>query len=35
MLSSREYNDVLGLPEVEAWEQRFDLQSKRLSGDFT
>ena len=24
MLSSREYNDVLGLPDVEAWEQRFD-----------
>ena len=26
MLSSREYNDVLGLPEVQAWEQRFDPQ---------
>jgi hypothetical protein len=21
---SREYTDVLGLPDVEAWEQRFD-----------
>jgi hypothetical protein len=23
MLSRQEYNDCLGLPEVEAWEQRF------------
>jgi len=23
MLSSQEYNDCLGLPEVEAWETRF------------
>jgi hypothetical protein len=23
MLTSQEYNECLGLPEVEAWEQRF------------